>query len=82
MAAEIAMMVRFTEDPDMFRPLCFAEPLARHLLTSIHEACQGQKSAISFTCRRAGPSAPHQVLEYCANPPIPATSSATKRGAA
>ena len=42
-AAEMAMMVRFTEDPDMFiGPFASWVRLARLLLNSIHEACQAR----------------------------------------
>jgi hypothetical protein len=50
-AAEMAMMVRLIEDCSMFLFPFLAGRLARLLLNLIHEACQAQKTAISF----AGP---------------------------
>jgi hypothetical protein len=42
-AAEIAMMVRFTEDPDMFIvPFTWRSASRGSLLNSIQETCQAQ----------------------------------------
>jgi len=41
-AAEMAMMVRLTEDPDISSSFCFVVRAARLLVKSIHEACQAR----------------------------------------
>jgi hypothetical protein len=67
-AAEMAMMVRFAEDTDMFIvPCCFAGRCVRLLRNAIHEACQGLKSAVYLNCRGIGGASLHQGSAYSTN---------------
>jgi len=69
-AAEMATMVRFTENPDMILiPFCFAGRVERFRPNAIHEACQGPKSADFRLAQRAKEATLRQGSAYCPNPP-------------
>jgi hypothetical protein len=58
----MAIMVRFSEYPDMFIVPFSRTRLSRLLPTSIHEACQAQKAAVYYLWRRRQGQGPHQDL--------------------